>query len=222
MTYWDKFEKLCSSMGKKPNPVGKEIGVSSATVTKWKNGAVPNGEILLAVADYFNVSTDYLLDRTSDPTPAPRRRKKDIREHRYVPNVWLVKERIKKLCMEQCKSMSEITSEISLAMEDLNQWDETQGISSIAFDRIADYLGCSVDYILGYTDEPTEHFFKSGDIIGDNNSGNTGNVTIGSNLSDTPQMDKFTTEFLKRFEKLDFDDKLEIMNLTTQKLKEGT
>ncbi len=65
--YWDIFEKLCCDVGKKPNPVGKEIGVSSATISKWKNGATPNGEILIKVANYFKVSTDYLLERTNNP-----------------------------------------------------------------------------------------------------------------------------------------------------------
>ncbi len=68
MNYWEIFSKLCHDIGKKPNPVGEEIGVSTATITKWKNGAIPNGAILLKVADYFNVSTDYLLGRTSEPT----------------------------------------------------------------------------------------------------------------------------------------------------------
>ncbi|MDE5768186.1 MAG: helix-turn-helix domain-containing protein [Oscillospiraceae bacterium] len=65
MTYWERFENLCKNIGKKPNPVGKEIGVSSSTITKWKNGAIPNGEILLAVSNYFNCSIDYLLGRTT-------------------------------------------------------------------------------------------------------------------------------------------------------------
>jgi transcriptional regulator with XRE-family HTH domain len=62
--YWDIFEKLCCDVGKKPNPVGKEIGVSSSTISQWKNGSIPNGETLMKIADYLNVSVDYLLGRT--------------------------------------------------------------------------------------------------------------------------------------------------------------
>ena len=32
-----------------------------------ENGAIPNGEILLKIADYFNVSIDYLMGRTDNP-----------------------------------------------------------------------------------------------------------------------------------------------------------
>ncbi|GEM_PF-1572868 len=213
MTYWERYENLCSSIGKKPSPAGKEIGVSSTTITKWKNGAVPSGDVLIKVADYFNVSTDYLLDRTDDPTPALTRRKKNIKEHRYIPSVWLVKERIQRLCAQQCKSISEITPEISMAMEDLDQWDESKGVSSISFERIADYLGCSVDYILGYTDDPTERVVKSGDIIGDNNSGNTGDVTVGTSQK---AYDSFTEKFIHVFESLDFEKQVSVVNYALQ------
>ena len=65
--FWDVFENLCDSVGKKPSPVGKEIGVSATTISKWKAGAIPNGELLSKVADYFGCSTDYLLGRTNNP-----------------------------------------------------------------------------------------------------------------------------------------------------------
>lgn len=59
--FWERFYSLCLRNGKKPNPVGKEIGLSSGIISKWKNGGIPNGETLMKLARYFNVSTDYLL-----------------------------------------------------------------------------------------------------------------------------------------------------------------
>ena len=64
---WERFEQLCKEIGSKPNPVVKELGLSNSITTKWKNGAIPNGEILLKIADYFNVSIDYLMGRTDNP-----------------------------------------------------------------------------------------------------------------------------------------------------------
>lgn len=64
--FWQKFEKLCAVKGSKPNPVAAEIGIGSATLTKWKNGTIPNGETLIKVAKYFNVSVDYLLGLEDD------------------------------------------------------------------------------------------------------------------------------------------------------------
>lgn len=66
MTFWEIFSKLCVQVGKRPNPVVKEIGVSSAAIANWKAGSIPNGETLMKIADYFNVSVDYLLGRTDE------------------------------------------------------------------------------------------------------------------------------------------------------------
>ena len=63
--FWDRFFALCQRNGKKPNPVGKEIGLSSGIISKWKNGGIPTGETLIKLARYFDVSVDYLLGRAN-------------------------------------------------------------------------------------------------------------------------------------------------------------
>lgn len=61
--FWQTFSELCNKSGIKPNPLGKILGISSGSLTNWKNGSLPNGETLLQIADYFHVSVDYLLGR---------------------------------------------------------------------------------------------------------------------------------------------------------------
>ena len=47
-----------------------EIGVSQETISAYESGkAMPSTDTLCRIADYFNVSADYLLDRTSIPYP---------------------------------------------------------------------------------------------------------------------------------------------------------
>ena len=41
----------------------RDLGLSPSTITKWKT-STPNPSTLQKVADYFNVSTDYLTGRT--------------------------------------------------------------------------------------------------------------------------------------------------------------
>lgn len=66
--FWNRFYDLCVKRGTKPNPVAKEIGISSGTLTKWKSaGTLPNGETLIKIADYLDCSVDYLLGRTDYP-----------------------------------------------------------------------------------------------------------------------------------------------------------
>ena len=64
--FWERFYNLCIRKNTKPNPVSKELNISSGVVTKWKTGSIPNGETLLKIADYFNCSVDYLLGRSEE------------------------------------------------------------------------------------------------------------------------------------------------------------
>lgn len=41
------------------------LGVSAQAVSKWENGSFPEGDLLPAIADYFEVSIDYLYGRDS-------------------------------------------------------------------------------------------------------------------------------------------------------------
>ncbi len=67
MSFWDRLYDLCVKHGCKPNTLTKAVGLSNATATKWKNGAIPNGEVLIQIADYLDCSVDYLLGRTDNP-----------------------------------------------------------------------------------------------------------------------------------------------------------
>lgn len=42
------------------NGIAKEIGLPSSSVTNWKQGKTPRAETIKKIADYFNVSVDYL------------------------------------------------------------------------------------------------------------------------------------------------------------------
>lgn len=65
--FWERFYELCCRNNIKPNPLGKILGISSGVITKWKYGSLPTADALLKIADYFNVSVDYLVyGKTSD------------------------------------------------------------------------------------------------------------------------------------------------------------
>lgn len=55
-----------------PAAVAREIGLSNSSTTTWKHGALPKGETLEILADYFGTTTDYLLCRTDDPENSDR------------------------------------------------------------------------------------------------------------------------------------------------------
>ena len=65
--FWQIFSTLCTNNGTSPTAVVRELGISSGSITHWKNGKVPHHEKLIKIANYFNVSIDYLLGK-EEPT----------------------------------------------------------------------------------------------------------------------------------------------------------
>lgn len=58
---YEIFEKLLLERGITAYKVAKETGVTTATLTSWKQGKyVPKAEKLQKIADYLNVSVEYL------------------------------------------------------------------------------------------------------------------------------------------------------------------
>lgn len=62
--------------------------------------------------------------------------------------------RIKKRIKDSGCSLKNMLSELELGINLISQLSKGQAISSITLARIADYLNCSVDYLLGRTDNP--------------------------------------------------------------------
>ena len=63
--FYDKFKELCDDRGISVTKALNEIGLSRALGTKWKKtGATPNGETLVAIAEYFGVPIDYFVRGT--------------------------------------------------------------------------------------------------------------------------------------------------------------
>ena len=58
---------LCNKNHTTPNAVCLALGLSPAAATKWRSGAIPRETTLLKIADYFNVSVDYLLGKENAP-----------------------------------------------------------------------------------------------------------------------------------------------------------
>ena len=68
--FFERFADLCKGIGETPNSVAKTLGISSGSVTAWKNGTEPRNKTLSAIADHFGVSTDYLLGKETEKAPA--------------------------------------------------------------------------------------------------------------------------------------------------------
>lgn len=65
--FYDRFIQICNEHNVTPSQVAIRCGFNKSSVTNWKkNGYAPRQEILLKIAEYFNVSVDYLLGNETD------------------------------------------------------------------------------------------------------------------------------------------------------------
>ena len=66
-----KITTLLKEKGKRQKALCEYLGLNQQAYTNWKNGSNDSYlKYLPEIADYFGVTTDYLLGRTSAPIPA--------------------------------------------------------------------------------------------------------------------------------------------------------
>lgn len=113
--FWEKFIELCKQANVSPSGVAREIGLSNSAAVKWKKGAIPDSNTLQKIADYFDVSVDYLLGK--GPTPSEVGEALDF-------NTVIIRGRdgnvvTKKLSNEQIKVLEAIIDQFPDAPDDL-------------------------------------------------------------------------------------------------------
>ena len=60
--FYNRFVQLCQRDGISPSKAASLIGFNRSSVSMWKaQGYTPRKEILVKIANHFNVSVDYLL-----------------------------------------------------------------------------------------------------------------------------------------------------------------
>lgn len=76
MNPYERLRLLAKKQGLSINDVEEKIGLGKNTLYSWKK-KVPSGTNLTKVADFFGVTTDYLLGRTDTPE-FTRRDERDV------------------------------------------------------------------------------------------------------------------------------------------------
>ena len=64
-----RFEQLCNERKTSPAAVCEAIGLSNSVYSKWNENSIPRNTTLLKIADFFNVSVEYLKGETDNSLP---------------------------------------------------------------------------------------------------------------------------------------------------------
>lgn len=133
-------------------------------------------------------------------------------------NPQMVAERLKKLLLDSRITGKQMSSDLGIGVNTLSNIKRGDIKSVETFSLIADYLGCSVDYLIGRTDTPNEtyQYSNSGNIVNGNN-GNNSPLTINS----TSNTDKSTRELVELVQSLPLIKKAEAIIYLNELKKEG-
>lgn len=73
-TFYDNYVKLCAARKESLTAVSKNIGLSNAAPTGWKNGKMPSKVTLAKLASYFGIPEEELTgeepEQKEKPTPS--------------------------------------------------------------------------------------------------------------------------------------------------------
>ena len=67
MTVADSFKRFRQENGLTQQQVADAISVHKQAYQRYEYGRLPSADVIIRIADAFNVSTDYLLGRTDVP-----------------------------------------------------------------------------------------------------------------------------------------------------------
>lgn len=75
---YNKVKELCRNNNITQKELAEIIGINQNTIKTWEH-KLPNSDTLLKIADYFGVTTDYLLGRSSNKS-LTRKNERDIQK----------------------------------------------------------------------------------------------------------------------------------------------
>lgn len=122
------------------------IGINRSTFSNAFNyGIVPKTPSLIRIADYFNISIEYLIANTDD----------EYFDKSKSPKSFLV--RLEELQIErEIETRYELAQKLLIHRNNIAQWYKLNCLPLIDdLIIIADYFKVSIDYLLGRTDDRT-------------------------------------------------------------------
>jgi transcriptional regulator with XRE-family HTH domain len=175
-----RLKELRKKYGVTQEQLAAIIGVERSTIGKYEGskGVIPSTEVLNDIADYFEVSVDYLLGRTDDPYPYDsfdeyipehfngdlkqylaylKARDEDVEQEYSAPEKLspLSKrmDRIRELREENGWSQEELADKLAIAQQTVSAYERgLRDPDTSTLGKMADLFDVSTDYLLGRTD----------------------------------------------------------------------
>ncbi len=149
----ERIMSIASQKGLSKNKLLANAKLHKSIFDNMKKGQIPSIDKIYSIADYLDCSVDYLLGR-SDILDSY---KTSINVNPSLQNL-LLSTRIKERC-KYCKiAIKTMLIDCNMNRNTIYDLENKSSFpSSDKLSRIAEYLDCSVDYLLGRTNNPNSH-----------------------------------------------------------------
>ncbi len=147
--FQNRFIELVNDLeGQSKSKNADIIGISNTTYSNAYNyGIIPKTSTLIRIADYFNISIEFLIGNT------------DNEQFEKSQHPVLFKERLMQLQKEKnISTVYELAKIVHIHRNNIAQWNKLNCIPLIDdIIIVADYFDVSIDYLLGRTDDRTPY-----------------------------------------------------------------
>lgn len=111
--FYNRLLKLCEERNVKVTNLIKELGMSQGNLSRWKQGGVPKSDTLRQLAQYLNVSVDYLTGNDEVKSEMLALLDSDPIDQQIAEII-----RLYRLC--------DARGQVRIAQVALNEWERTQ------------------------------------------------------------------------------------------------
>lgn len=133
-----RFTELYQESGLTTRQLAKELGVGATTISDWKNATQSvKLQNLLKICNYFNCSLNFIAGLTDiqlDFTP------------QTVTNFY---NNLKRVIKECGKTQYRIEKDLKLSSGHFDQWKKGSDPSLDTLLKLSNYLGVTLDYLVG-------------------------------------------------------------------------
>lgn len=147
----NNFKELRKEKGLTQLELAKILEIDQTTVSKWELGkAVPDTAMLIKLAEFFDVSTDYLLSRSNYYYPDTI----EIANIEENNNKTQFAEKLKELRNEKGKSQKALAEAIGVGQSTIAQIELARNEATASTIRkLSAFFDVSADYLLGLTSD---------------------------------------------------------------------
>ena len=133
----ESLKELMQESNLSADALSKKLGVSASIVARWVRENKPVKSLnLLKLAEFFDCSADYICGRTNN-------------KGKYIPSQSTFPNKLIELLKNSDKTKDKVFTDMGFNRHIIYDWQKGFAPLSSNLILLADYFGCTIDFLLG-------------------------------------------------------------------------